>query len=65
MSPPNAARTEALDPVALAVANAPEDERPASPEELQALREARADGQPFVSGIALTAAIAERARRDG
>jgi len=65
MSAPNAARTDALDPVARAVANAPEDERAASEDELEALREARADNPPFVTGAALTAAIAERARQDG
>ena len=65
MSTPNAARSAALDPVALAVASAPEDERPASEEELQALRDARADHQPPVPGAAVTAEIAERSRRDG
>ena len=65
MSPPNAARADAVDPVALAVAGAPEDERPASEEELQALRDAHADHRSFVPAAAVTAGIAERARRDG
>lgn len=61
MSTPNAART--LDPVADAVANAPEDERPATPEEIEALDEARTDGR-LVAGREVTAQIAQRSRSD-
>lgn len=61
MPTPNAART--LDPVAEAVANAPEDERPASPEEVEALEEARADGR-LVAGREVTAQIAQRSRSE-
>lgn len=64
MADPNAARVAEFDPVAAAVANAPEDERPVSAEELEALREARADRSPFVSGADVTAMIAERGRRE-
>ncbi|MBX3212391.1 MAG: hypothetical protein KF850_10195 [Labilithrix sp.] len=64
MSSPNAARVSELDPVAAAVANAAEDEREATAAELEALREARADKQPFVSGATATARITERSQRD-
>lgn len=64
MSSPNAARVSDIDPVAAAVANAPEDDREVTAPELEALREARADRQPFVSGATMTASIAERSQRD-
>ncbi|MBX3230424.1 MAG: hypothetical protein KIT84_03180 [Labilithrix sp.] len=59
MPTPNAARP--LDPVAEAVANALEDEREATPEEIEALREARADGR-LIPGHEITARLAERSR---
>lgn len=65
MAGPNTARAHDADPVAAAVANAPEDERPATEEEIAALREARADDRPFISGAAVTAEILERSRREG
>jgi hypothetical protein len=55
---------EKLDPVALAVANAVEDERVPTEEELQALREARADKRPLLSGAEVSATLAERSRRE-
>jgi hypothetical protein len=64
MSSPNAARISEIDPVAAAVANAPEDDREVTAAELEALREARADKQPFVSGATVTVRIAERSQRD-
>lgn len=64
MSGPHTARAPELDPVAAAVESAPEDERPATAEEIAALREAREDPRPLVSGAAVSAEIAERARRE-
>jgi ribonucleotide monophosphatase NagD (HAD superfamily) len=64
MSSPNAARVSELDPVAAAVANAPEDDREVTTAELDALREARADTRAFVSSATVTARIAERSQRD-
>ena len=61
----NTARSSKLDPVAAAVANAPEDERPPTEEEIAALREARADTRALVAGASVTAEIAERAKREG
>jgi len=60
-----AARSDDLDPVAAAVANAPEDERPVTEEEAEALREALADPRPFVPHAVVAAMIAERALREG
>jgi hypothetical protein len=55
---------EKLDPVALAVANAVEDERVPTEEELLALREARADNRPLLSGQQVSVTLAERSRRE-
>jgi len=65
MPAPNAATAEAMDPVAVAVANAPEDERPATEDEVAALRAAKTDPRPFTPGGQVTAAIAARARDEG
>lgn len=43
MTPPNAARTEVVDPVDRAFDEAPLDGRTATPEEVDALRAARAE----------------------
>jgi hypothetical protein len=43
MTPPKAARTEVVDPVDRAFDEAPLDARPATPEEVEALRAARAE----------------------
>jgi hypothetical protein len=64
MSGPNIARVSEIDPVAAAVANAPDDDREATAAELEGLREARAGAQPFVSGVAVTARISERSQLD-
>ncbi len=54
-----------VDPLELAFDNAPWDERPATDEEIEAMREARAaeaaGAASFVAGAAVTASIAERA----
>ena len=63
MSGPNIARVSELDPVAASVENAPDDERQATIAELDALSEARAGTEPFVSGAAVTAMITERSQR--
>lgn len=63
MSSPAACVPE-IDPVAAAVANAAEDDREVTTAELEALRKARADTQPFVSAAALTARLAERSQHD-
>lgn len=64
MSGRNAARVSEIDPVAAAVANAAEDEHEVTAAELEALRQARADKQTFVSGATVTARITERSQRD-
>ena len=66
MTAPNAAATAgAIDPVAVALANAPEDERPVTEDEVAARRAAKADPRPLVPGGQVTAVIAGRAREEG
>ncbi len=62
MSQPPAAK---VDPVAEAIANAPEDDRPMGDEERRAIAEAKADPHPlWIDGDVVSAELAERARRE-
>jgi hypothetical protein len=54
-----------VDPVADAIANAPQDDRPVSAEERNAIAEAKADPNPlWIDGDVVSAEIAEWARRE-
>lgn len=63
MATPSATRA-AIDPVAQALDNAPDDEREVTESELEALRAARADTRPLVPGATVTAGIARRSHEE-
>lgn len=60
-----AARASEVDPVAEALASAPNDDHEVTPDEIEALQEARADKRPLVAGAAVTESIARRSRNEG